>query len=78
MGELIAVFGAGLASAASPCLLPLDPGFIAYLTANAGTLHARRASGLLGLLVLAGLLAMDGAMVGSETPAPDGVDPSLM
>ena len=56
MGELIAVFGAGLASAASPCLLPLYPGFIAYLTANAGTLHARRASGLLGLLVLAGLL----------------------
>ncbi len=56
MGELAAVFAAGLASAASPCLLPLYPGFLAYLSANAGTLSGRRASGLLGLLVLAGLL----------------------
>ena len=56
MGELAAVFAAGLASAASPCLLPLYPGFLAYLAANAGALPARRASGLLGLLVLAGLL----------------------
>ncbi len=56
MGELLAVFGAGLASAASPCLLPLYPGFLAYLSANAGSLAGRRASGLLGLLVLAGLL----------------------
>ena len=50
------MFAAGLASAASPCLLPLYPGFLAYLSANAGTLSGRRASGLLGLLVLAGLL----------------------
>ncbi len=56
MGELAAVFAAGLASAASPCLLPLYPGFLAYLAANAGAMSARRASGLLGLLVLAGLL----------------------
>jgi cytochrome c-type biogenesis protein len=56
MGELLAVFGAGLASAASPCLLPLYPGFLAYLSANAGSLAGRRASGFLGLLVLAGLL----------------------
>ncbi len=56
MGELAAVFLAGLASAASPCLLPLYPGFLAYLSANAGTLSGRRAAGLLGLLVLAGLL----------------------
>lgn len=56
MGELAAVFAAGLASAASPCLLPLYPGFLAYLSANAGTLSGRRASGLLGLLVLLGLL----------------------
>jgi cytochrome c-type biogenesis protein len=52
----VAVFAAGLASAASPCLLPLYPGFLAYLSANAGTLAGRRATGLLGLLVLAGLL----------------------
>ncbi len=50
------MFAAGLASAASPCLLPLYPGFLAYLSANAGTLSGRRASGLLGLLVLLGLL----------------------
>lgn len=56
MGELVAVFAAGLASAASPCLLPLYPGFLAYLSANAGSLSGRRGTGLLGLLVLAGLL----------------------
>lgn len=50
------MFLAGLASAASPCLLPLYPSFLAYLTANAGALAGRRASGLLGLLVLFGVL----------------------
>jgi cytochrome c-type biogenesis protein len=49
-------FGAGVLSAASPCLLPLYPGFIAYLGSNAGALEGRRATGLLGLLVLAGVL----------------------
>ena len=49
-------FGFGLLSAASPCLLPLYPGFIAYLGANARSLQGRRATGLLGLLVLAGVL----------------------
>jgi cytochrome c-type biogenesis protein len=49
-------FGAGLASAASPCLLPLYPGFIAFLGSNARALEGRRATGLLGLLVLAGVL----------------------
>jgi cytochrome c-type biogenesis protein len=52
----VPVFGAGLASAASPCLLPLYPGFLAYLTANTGRIAGRRASGLLGLVVLLGLL----------------------
>ncbi len=56
MGELLAVFAAGLASAASPCLLPLYPGFLAYLAANAGNLEGRRGTGFLGLLVLFGLL----------------------
>jgi cytochrome c-type biogenesis protein len=56
MGELLAVFGAGVASAASPCLLPLYPGFLAYLSANAGALAGRRGTGALGLLVLAGVL----------------------
>jgi cytochrome c-type biogenesis protein len=47
----------GLASAASPCLLPLYPGFLAYLAGNAASLGGRRATGLLGLLVLAGVLS---------------------
>jgi len=50
-------FGVGVLSAASPCLLPLYPGFIAYLGANSRVLEGRRATGLLGLLVLAGVLA---------------------
>jgi len=49
-------FTLGLASAASPCLLPLYPSYLAYLTANSQTLEGRRGSGLLGLLILAGVL----------------------
>jgi cytochrome c-type biogenesis protein len=48
--------GLGLASAASPCLLPLYPGFIAYLAANSRSLEGRRGTGLLGLVVLGGVL----------------------
>lgn len=51
-------FGVGVLSAASPCLLPLYPGFIAYLAANSRALEGRSATGLLGLLVLAGVLTM--------------------
>lgn len=55
--ELIAAaFGAGLVSAASPCLLPLYPGYIAYLGANSRALEGRRATGLLGLIVLFGVM----------------------
>jgi cytochrome c-type biogenesis protein len=32
MGDLVAAFLAGLASTAAPCILPLYPGFLAYLT----------------------------------------------
>ena len=60
MEALVVAFGAGLASAASPCLLPLYPAFLAYLTgatgADAGTGGARRVSGFLGIAVLLGLL----------------------
>jgi cytochrome c-type biogenesis protein len=54
--DALGPFGAGLASAASPCLLPLYPGFIAFLGSNARALEGRRATGLLGLLVLGGVL----------------------
>ena len=49
-------FTLGLGSAASPCLLPLYPGFLAFLTANSRALEGRRASGLLGLIILFGVL----------------------
>lgn len=57
MDTLLLSFTLGLASAASPCLLPLYPGFLAYLAGNAGSLRGRRATGLLGAVVLAGVLS---------------------
>lgn len=80
MGELLAVFGAGLFSAASPCLLPLYPGFLAYLGANAGSLQGRRATGLLGVLVLAGLLTtmLVAAVVLLAVAIPIGLVASLL
>ena len=45
-----------MASAASPCLLPLYPSFLAYLSANSAALSGRRGTGLLGLIILAGVL----------------------
>jgi cytochrome c-type biogenesis protein len=60
MEELAVAFMAGIAAAASPCLLPLYPAFLAYLTSatgvEAGSSEARRISGFLGLAVLLGLL----------------------
>jgi len=53
----IASFGLGLLSMASPCVLPLYPGFLAYLSGQTElTSPTRRA--LLGPLVLAGVLTM--------------------
>jgi cytochrome c-type biogenesis protein len=48
--------GLGIASAGSPCLLPLYPSFVAYLASNAGRLEGRRALGAIGFLILAGVL----------------------
>jgi cytochrome c-type biogenesis protein len=56
---LITTFLLGVAAAASPCLLPLYPGFIAYLAAarDGGRVgHRGRGAMLLGLLVVAGVL----------------------
>ena len=49
-------FTLGLGSAASPCLLPLYPSFLAYLSANTGALSGRRGTGLLGLIILGGVV----------------------
>lgn len=56
MDALWLSFTLGLASAASPCLLPLYPSFLAYLAANSRTLEGRRGTGLLGLVILGGVL----------------------
>jgi cytochrome c-type biogenesis protein len=54
--SLVATFLLGLGSAATPCLLPLYPGFIAYLAGTTSDGRPARGAGLLGLAVLAGLL----------------------
>jgi len=56
MNTLLAPFLLGLGAAMSPCLLPLYPGFIAYLAGNAAA--ARRGTALLGLAVVAGVLTV--------------------
>jgi cytochrome c-type biogenesis protein len=56
MEALGATFLLGLASAASPCLLPLYPGFIAYLVGTDTERRSTAVAGMLGLAVLAGLL----------------------
>jgi cytochrome c-type biogenesis protein len=48
-------FSFGLLAMASPCLLPLYPGFLAYLSGQAGTENGRLRY-LLGVFVLAGVL----------------------
>lgn len=60
MEALVATYGLGLASAASPCLLPLYPAFLAYLTGTttADTGGKRKISGFMGLAVLAGVLTV--------------------
>ncbi|MEX1170069.1 MAG: cytochrome c biogenesis protein CcdA [Chloroflexota bacterium] len=56
MDGLWLAFTLGLGSAASPCLLPLYPSFLAYLSANTAALSGRRGTGLLGLIILAGVV----------------------
>ncbi len=56
METLIPTFLLGVGSAASPCLLPLYPGFIAYLAGNRGDVEHRRSAPLLGGAVLTGVL----------------------
>lgn len=58
MSELFVAFSTGLAATVSPCVLPLYPGFLAYL-ASQGDASSRRANALLlGVLVWAGVITM--------------------
>ena len=53
---MLEAFALGLLTAGSPCLLPLYPGFVAYMAANSSALEGHRAAGLIGAIVLAGIL----------------------
>src|SRR4051812_3349006 len=55
METLLASFFLGLASAASPCLLPLYPAFLALLATRRGD-PSRIGTGLLGLAVILGVV----------------------
>ncbi|MFZ5921847.1 MAG: cytochrome c biogenesis CcdA family protein [Chloroflexota bacterium] len=50
--------GLGLLATTSPCVLPLYPGFLAYLSGGQEGLENRRGRYFLGLFVLLGVLAM--------------------
>jgi cytochrome c-type biogenesis protein len=57
--SLIEGFAFGIASILNTaCLLPLYPGLIAFLAGSANNPRSRRATGWLGLLVLAGILTI--------------------
>src|SRR5689334_23192868 len=59
MNELIRAFSLGNAAIlTNACLLPLYPGLIAFLAQNTNNERSRRATGWLGVLVLAGVLTM--------------------
>ena len=59
MDELIRAFTLGNAAIlTNACLLPLYPGLIAFLAGNTTNERSRRATGWLGVLVLAGILTM--------------------
>ena len=55
MEGLATSFLLGVASAASPCLLPLYPSFLAFLVGRAGA-GGRRSAGLFGLFVVFGVI----------------------
>ncbi len=59
MAELLAAlgpFGLGLLNMANPCVLPLYPGFLAYLAGNQQVLENRRLARWLGVLTMLGVL----------------------
>ena len=53
----VSSFLLGLLATASPCVLPLYPGFLAYLSSQTQS-HAARGQYVLGVFVLAGVLSM--------------------
>lgn len=56
--QLVATFLLGLLATSAPCVFPLYPGFLAYLSSNSARLRNRRYTSTLGVLVLLGVLTM--------------------
>ena len=56
--EIITSFTIGLLATMSPCVFPLYPGYLAYLSSRQDTLTGRWARYLPGVFVLAGVLTM--------------------
>jgi len=61
ISEVLTAIGIGLAATVSPCVFPLYPGYLAYLSASQGQNGSVRKSapvGLLGVFVLLGVMTM--------------------
>jgi cytochrome c-type biogenesis protein len=58
METILTSFGLGVVATASPCVLPLYPGFLAYISGGQEGLRNRPGRYLLGFFVLAGVLTM--------------------
>jgi len=54
--EFLSPFGLGLLNMSNPCVLPLYPGFLAYLAGNQHVLEKRAVARWLGLITLLGVL----------------------
>lgn len=57
-GSILTSMSLGLLSATSPCIIPLYPGFLAYLSGVQEATGGRRGRYFLGVFVLAGVLTM--------------------
>ncbi len=55
---ILTSFSLGLLATTSPCVLPLYPGFLAYLAGSQDSLQGKRGRYFLGFFVLAGVLTM--------------------
>ncbi len=55
--ELLLSFGLGFAANLNPCVLPLYPGFLAYLSSGPGIENKNRLIRISGLIVLAGVMS---------------------
>jgi cytochrome c-type biogenesis protein len=58
METILTSLSLGLLATTSPCVLPLYPGFLAYLSGGQAGLHGKPGRYFLGFFVLAGVLSM--------------------